>query len=90
MKEFIISVNIADRPYRLKAGAEEEEAIRKAAKEIDEQIKEYSRHYAYNDKQDLLAMAALHFALSAIKCTKEQETLKEALDSRIRDIEKVV
>jgi cell division protein ZapA len=90
MKEFKISVNICDRAYRLKVNSDEEEIIRKATKKIDEQIKEYSHHYAYNDKQDLLAMTALHFTLSSIKCDEEKAGIREALDSKIGDIESVV
>ena len=51
MEELTITVNIADRPYRLKIKREEEEIIRKAVREIDARIKEYSEHFSFNDKQ---------------------------------------
>lgn len=66
MKEFTISVNIADRPYRLTIKREEEELIRKAANIINDKVKSYSSNYAFNDKQDLLAMVALEEATNAL------------------------
>ncbi len=90
MKEFTISVNIGDRAYRLKSGPGDEEFIRKAAKEINEQIKEYSQHYAFNDKQDLLAMTALHFALSSSKSRADNAKMLKLLDQKIGDMESVV
>ena len=72
MGELTITVNIADRPYRLKIQAEEEEFIRKASKLINEKIKEYSDLYAFNDRQDLLSMVVLHFATSTLNVEKEK------------------
>jgi cell division protein ZapA (FtsZ GTPase activity inhibitor) len=70
MEELTITVNIADRPYRLKIKREEEEIIRKAVKDIDLRIREYSEHFAFNDKQDLMAMVLLHYASTAQKTRK--------------------
>ena len=42
MEELTISVAIADRPYRLTIKRSEEELIRKAANEINKNIKYYS------------------------------------------------
>ncbi len=67
MKELTISVKIADRPYRLTIKRDEEETIRKAASIINDKIKNYSENYAFNDKQDLLAMVALEQTTNAIK-----------------------
>lgn len=66
MDELTISVTIADRPYRLNIKKEEEEQIRKAAKNINERLKQYSDNYAFNDKQDLLAMVSLEYANSSL------------------------
>jgi len=62
MPSLSITVNIADRPYRLKIEAGEEETVRKAVKSINEKVKAYADTYAYKDKQDLLAMVALQFS----------------------------
>ena len=61
-----ITGNIAERPYRLKIEAGEEETVRKAVKSINEKIKVYADTYAYKDKQDLLAMVALLYSTNAI------------------------
>jgi cell division protein ZapA len=46
---------------------EEEEVIRRAAKLINDRIKEYQENYAVRDKQDLLSMCVLHYATSSLK-----------------------
>ena len=67
MDTLTISVTIADRPYRLNIKKEEEEQIRKAAKNINERIKQYSENFAFNDKQDLLAMSCIQFAAKSLQ-----------------------
>ncbi|GAA4331211.1 hypothetical protein GCM10023149_36900 [Mucilaginibacter gynuensis] len=49
---------------------EEEEIIRRAAKLINDRIKEYQENYAVKDKQDLLSMCVLHYATSTLKAEK--------------------
>ena len=66
MEEFTITVTIADRIYRLTIERKEEETVRKAARLIEEKIKEYANNYAFKDKQDLLAMVALHFTTNSL------------------------
>lgn len=70
MGEISIKINIADRVYPLKVNMEEEEVIRKAAKLINDRIKEYQETYAVRDKQDLLSMCALHYATITINNEK--------------------
>jgi cell division protein ZapA len=58
-----IKVTIGDRVYPLTIKGEgEEEGIRKAVKKINELIKKFEQNYEVRDKQDVLAMCALHFA----------------------------
>ena len=71
MGEISIKINIADRVYPLKVNMEEEEIIRRAAKLINDRIKEYQENYAVRDKQDLLSMAVLHYATSALKADQK-------------------
>lgn len=66
MEEFSISVIIADRTYKLTIDKQEEEVVRKAAKLINEKIKEFAKNYAFTDKQDLLAMIALQYTSSTL------------------------
>jgi cell division protein ZapA (FtsZ GTPase activity inhibitor) len=57
MGEISIKISISDRIYPLKVNTEEEEIVRRAAKVINERIKDYQENYAVRDKQDLLSMA---------------------------------
>ena len=86
MEELTISVIIADRPYRLTIKREEEEIIRKAAESINKMIKEYSTNYAFNDKQDLLAMVALEFTTRAIRNEGELKIKDELFIDKLKKI----
>ncbi len=66
MEEFSITVNIAERTFKLTIEKQEEEIVRKAAKLINDKIKEFSTNYAFKDKQDLLTMIALQYTSSAL------------------------
>jgi cell division protein ZapA (FtsZ GTPase activity inhibitor) len=61
MQDISIKIAIAGRTYPLTIKREKEEFLRKAAKLIDEKIRDYEQNYSVRDKQDLLAMCALHF-----------------------------
>jgi cell division protein ZapA (FtsZ GTPase activity inhibitor) len=74
MGEFSISINVADRPYKLVIDNENEEIVRKAAKLVDDRIKAYSNNYAYKDKQDLVAMVALDHTIHFLQ---NERTIKE-------------
>jgi cell division protein ZapA (FtsZ GTPase activity inhibitor) len=71
MGEISIKINIADRVYPLKVEMEEEELIRRAAKLINDRIKEYQDNYAVKDKQDLLSMSVLHYATASLKAERK-------------------
>jgi cell division protein ZapA (FtsZ GTPase activity inhibitor) len=71
MGEISIKISIADRVYPLKVNAEEEEIIRRAAKLINDRIKEFQENYAVRDKQDLLSMCVLHYATASLKAEKK-------------------
>lgn len=75
MGEISIKINIADRVYPLKVNMEEEEIVRRAAKLINDRIKEFQENYAVRDKQDLLSMCVLHYATSTLKA--EQKVMQE-------------
>lgn len=62
VQELSIKVNIADRQYPLKIQAGDEENLRKAAKKVNERLREYTENYAVADKLDALAMIALELA----------------------------
>lgn len=86
MEELTITVNIADRPYRLKIKREEEEIIRRAVKEIEQRTRDYSETFAFKDKQDLLAMVLLHFSSTTLRLESE---LKENEENIIHQLSKL-
>lgn len=90
MDELTISVTIADRPYRLTIKKEEEETIRKAAKFINEKIKDYSENYAFNDKQDLLAMVSLQYATTSLNLEEQYKNKDNRFAERLIEINKVL
>ncbi|MAX80969.1 MAG: cell division protein ZapA [Crocinitomicaceae bacterium] len=97
MSHLSIKVTIANRVYPLTIRREEEELIRKAAKLVNDNIKELESNYAVRDKQDLLAMTALFYANRSLEMQSSskgsddsssnaelqevQERLKNYLDS---------
>jgi cell division protein ZapA (FtsZ GTPase activity inhibitor) len=86
-KEQHISVIIADRPYRLKVGNEkEEEQCRKAKDLINTKMKDYADSFAFRDKQDLLAMVALQFAVDVVK-SEELSRFNEQLEDKLNRID---
>ena len=82
MSELSIKVSIAGRVYPLTISAADEEIVRKAAKRVDDQIKQLQSAYAVKDRQDLFAMAALQSATLALKATSKpaDETLNRQLE----------
>jgi len=90
MREQHISVIIADRPYRLKVASEkEEEQCRKAKDLINSKMKDYADHFAFRDKQDLLAMVALQFAVDVVN-SEESSKFNQHLDSRLNKLDRLL
>ena len=90
MKEFTISVSIADRPYRLTIKREEEEIIRRAATVINDKVKDYSANYAFNDKQDLLAMVALEETTNALNTNNKLSDIDNSVLKDLADIDNML
>ena len=74
-----IKLSIADRVYPLTTTPEQEEALRKATKKIDEMIKRFEKSYAVRDKQDVLAMCALQFANSSNQRSGLQQQINDSI-----------
>lgn len=79
-KDDIININvlIADRPYPLKIKRFEEEGVRKAAREINDKVKQLQQTYAAKDKQDYLAMIAMMYAVE--NTNLQQKTIIDSDD----------
>ena len=90
MSELSIKVIVGGRTYPLTIKREEEEKIRKAVSEIDNNIKNLKDNYAVVDMQDLLAMTSLEYATESIRknssvefdhLSEEVMKLKEELEN---------
>ena len=90
MSEFSITITIADRKYRLTIDKKEEEIVRKAAKSIDELLKNYMSDYAYKDKQDLLAMVALQNTTSYLKKEVNSSSNNNTVIEKLAKIDKIL
>ena len=78
-EKFKIKVTIADRVYPLSINnPNEEEGMRRAAKNINLLVQKFEQNYAVSDKQDVLAMCALQFAskLEINAINKDEEVLE--------------
>jgi len=96
MSEIKVNVVIAGRTYPLKVNStQEEEGMRRAAKNINDLIVKFETNYAVADKQDVLAMSALQFAskleISSINIKEEDisvlkkiESLSELIESNLK------
>ena len=62
-----VNILIADRTYRLKVAAKDEEILRRTVKLINDKIIEYKTQLAGKDMQDYVSMALLWFATSQTK-----------------------
>ena len=63
MSELIpVNILIADRSYRLKIEAKDEEMVRKTATLLNDKIGEFRTHFAGKDMQDYVSMVLLWFA----------------------------
>lgn len=87
---FQINVNICDRPYRLKVKRDEEEVVRKAAREISEKVKQLQTQFAGKDKQDYLAMHALTLAVSVLNNEKKTDAADRSLQDKLDLLDKTI
>jgi cell division protein ZapA len=90
MEEITININIADRPYRLTIDRADEEIVRKAAQTINDQMRDYARHFAYKDKQDLLSMVAIQYAISSLKNESELAFRDHHLTDKLKAIDELL
>ena len=90
MTELSIKVNIAGRIYPLTINDHEEEGIRKAAKLLNERVKEHENNFAVRDKQDLLAMCALQFANESESALNLTRTQASSLVDQLNEIDQTL
>ena len=93
MSEQTINISIANRNYPLLVKNEEERKnLLQAAEAINERIRQYEKDYAVIDRQDLLAMTALHIAAELQTSRRHGKNNINNIDvsKRIAEIEKMV
>ena len=81
-----IKVSIADRVYPMTVLPEQEEGLRKAAKQIEAMIKQFEQNYAVRDKQDVLAMCALQFAAQTEQKTINNDSEVLLAEEKLRSL----
>ena len=83
-----ITVVIAGRPYPLRVKEEDEAAIRKIVKEVNDKVNHFQLTYNDRDKQDHLAMVTLTFAVELYKVRQNQPTERdETLATKLDDLD---
>lgn len=85
-----IKLSIANRVYPLTIDANQEEGLRKAAKNIETMIKQFEQSYSVRDKQDVLAMCALQFASQVEQKTIDKEVRNEVVEEKLNAINKLL
>jgi cell division protein ZapA len=90
MEDFTINVQVAKRSYPIKIRREDEERVRKAAKMINDRIKEYEAQYAIDDKLDLLAMCALQITTELLEGNAGDKEVMEKVSSDIDYLDKKI
>lgn len=90
MGEISIKITISDRIYPLKVNMEEEEIVRRAAKIINERIKDYQENYAVRDKQDLLSMAVLHYATAVLRTEHKVQHQDTAVADKVEELDSLL
>ena len=88
MSKLAINVNIGNRVYPLTIDREEEELIRKAAKRVNDNMKQLESTYSVSDKQDLLAMTALFFSNKALEVDEKIDVISDGVSDKLNEIEK--
>ena len=90
MDELIpISINIADRSFRIKVSAADEEVVRKTAKFINDKVLEFKRDFAGKDMQDYVSMVLIWFATQPNEQIKDQLVTRE-LEQGLERIETLI
>jgi len=90
MSDLSIKIRVADRDYPMRVSPQEEERLRQAGKLLNDRIKEFREQYGIQDKQDLLAMAALSTMADGLKVSKEKDGTDAALTERLSRLDKLL
>ncbi len=81
-----INILIADRTYRIRTSPEDEEAVRKTVKTINDKIIEFKTQYAGKDMQDYIAMVIIWYATQAGE-NSDSSVVMDQLSSSLQKLE---
>ena len=84
-----VNILIADRSYRLKVEAADEEMVRKTAILINDKITEFKTLFAGKDMQDYVSMVLLWFATEQNQSSIDRVKWEEAA-AKLASLEKMV
>lgn len=84
-----ITVVIGGRPYPLKVKEEDEAAIRKIVKEVNEKVNQFQLAYTNKDKQDCMAMALLTYAVDMLRL-KQTTTPESILSAKLTQLDELL
>ena len=90
MSELIpVNILIADRSYRLKIEAADEEMVRKTAALINDKVTEFKTQFAGKDMQDYVSMVLLWFATEQNRSGIDQVKWEE-VSEKLASLEKMM
>ncbi len=91
MSEELIPINIlvADRTYRIRTNASDEEVVRKTLKIINDKIIEFKTQFSGKDMQDYIAMVVIWYATQA-ETEENKGPLQEELTEGLQKIESLL
>lgn len=82
-QQVMIKLLIADREYPLKVDAKDEEIVREAGRQLNEQLNAYRQRFKIQEKQDLLAMVAFDMAVERMTAQRQHEAQNAGLHDRL-------
>ncbi|MFY0671809.1 MAG: cell division protein ZapA [Bacteroidia bacterium] len=88
--EVSIKVKIADRVFPIKVSTSEEFYVRKAVKQLDQQIKEMRSKYGINEYKDVLAMISLQLATEQAKIESKKWIEDDGVSDQIDRIDQML
>ncbi len=77
MQNLHIKLKISDREYSLRIDSKDEQLLRKAAKLLNNQLKEKKEKFGIRDKQDLMAMVAFDGVVNSLKSVEKNGKVSE-------------
>ncbi len=90
MAELSIKLKIGNREYPMKVAVEEEATVRNAGKKINEKISTYQKQFGIEDKQDLLAMAAIDCLVENMKSEATMQSIDEVAMEQLSKLNRLI